>query len=80
MFYGDRFGQSDLERKTDFVALAKAFGAHGHLAGSLDELKAILANTPDDLPTVIECPIRSDEMVLPMIPPGGSIKDIIIKG
>ena len=80
MFYGDRFAQSNIERKTDFPALARAFGACGHLANSLDELSSILENTPDDLPTVIECRIDINEMVLPMIPPGGSIKDMIVKG
>jgi len=78
-FYGERYSQSTLDRKTDFAALAKAFGANGHLATSLAQLEGILAGLPNDRPTVIDCPIAIDELVLPMIPPGGSIKDIIIK-
>ena len=79
-FFEDRFAHSNLERKTDFPALAKAFGAHGHRAESLSELGQILENLPDHLPTVIDCPIHLDEMVLPMIPPGGSIKNMILRG
>jgi len=30
-------------------------------------------------PVLIDCTIDSDERVLPMIPPGGSIDDIILR-
>ena len=80
MFYGQRYSQTLNDRKTDFAALANAFGAKGHRATSLKELEDILMNLPDGCPTVIDCPIDSQEMVLPMIPPGGSIKDMVIGG
>ena len=80
-FFGDRFSHSILdERRTDFVALAKAFGARGHLATSIDELESLLADLPKDCPAVIDCPIDEDEVVMPMIPPGGSVKNMILKG
>jgi acetolactate synthase-1/2/3 large subunit len=77
MFYGGRFSHSTLDRKTDFAALAKAFGAKGHLAGSLPDLEHVMENLPDDLPTVIDCRIDIEEMVFPIIPPGGSVKTIV---
>jgi acetolactate synthase-1/2/3 large subunit len=80
MFYGERYSQTTLNRKTDFPALAKAFGAEGYRAESLSQLKSILEKLPANGPTVIDCHINMDEKVLPMIPPGGSVKNIIIKG
>jgi acetolactate synthase-1/2/3 large subunit len=77
VFYEERYAYTTLNRKTDFAALAKAFGAEGHTAETLPQLERALQNLPDDRPTVIDCPIGIDEKVLPMIPPGGSIADII---
>ena len=69
-----------LNRKTDFVALAKAFGADGVRASDLDELDAALKKGFEYCgPYVIDCAIDKDEFVLPMLPPGGSMDDIIVK-
>ena len=78
LFFEKRYSKTILDRKTDFVALAKAFGASGFKAQNVEELSAAL----DDAmalggPAVIECTVNSDEFVLPMLPPGGSIDDII---
>ncbi|MCL2380596.1 MAG: biosynthetic-type acetolactate synthase large subunit [Treponema sp.] len=78
LFFDKRHSQTTLERKTDFPALARAFGAHGFSADSLDELNAALKNLPDGGPCLINCVIDKDEMVFPMIPAGGSARDIII--
>jgi len=77
MFYGDRLSHSVMNRKTDFTALAKAFGACGYRAENLQELRSALENISENLPTVIDCHIWEEEIVLPMIPPGGSVKDMI---
>jgi acetolactate synthase-1/2/3 large subunit len=76
MFFGERYSQSTLNRKTDFAKLAKSFGAHGHTATNLTELTQILRNLPGQIPTVIDCHIGIDEKVFPIIPPGGSVKDM----
>ena len=78
LFFGKRFSNTVLERKTDFVKLAEAFGAEGYRATNIDEFeaafkKAIEANGP----VVIDTYVYKDELVLPMLPPGGSIDDII---
>ncbi len=82
IFYGERYSQTTLNRKTNFAALADAFGAKGFSVSSLDELEEVLkaADTGDTGSYVIDCHIDMDEKVLPMIPPGKSIKDIILKG
>jgi len=78
VFYEGRYSQSTLNRKTDFIALAKAFGAEGFAAENLSQLEKALQSLPSGKPVVIDCRIDIDEKVLPMIPPGGSIKDIIL--
>jgi acetolactate synthase-1/2/3 large subunit len=78
-FYGARYSQTTLNRATDFVKIAEGFGARGYRVETLAELKTILNdhfNSPT--PVVIDCVIDKDERVLPMIPPGGSIDDIIV--
>ena len=77
MFYEKRYSQTTLDRKTDFAALAKAFGAQGHTATTLSGLERIMETLPDDHPVVIDCRIDIDEMAFPMIPPGGSVKNIV---
>jgi acetolactate synthase-1/2/3 large subunit len=79
-FYGERYSQTTLERKTDFVKLAEAFGAQGFRASNPAELDALLAKLADlpSTPTVIDCRICMDEEVLPMIPPGRSVDDMIV--
>ena len=79
MFYGARYSQSTLNRKTDFTALAKAFGAEGYLAENIAQLEEILKHLPGKVPVVIDCRIGIDEKVFPMIPPGGSVKDIVVE-
>lgn len=80
MFYGQRYSQTTLNRQTDYPLLAKAYGADGYSVSKLNELEDILKNKlPTDKPCVIDCHIDMDENVFPMIPPGGSIKNIVIK-
>ena len=80
LFFGERYSHTVLERKTDFVKLAEAFGAIGYRATTPEEFreafgKALAANAPVVIDTIID----KDEFVLPMLPPGGSIDDIITK-
>jgi len=79
MFYEERYSSTTLARKTDYVAVAKAFGADGCTVGTMDELRAALEREmPADGPYLIDCRIDMDEKVFPMIPPGGSVRDIRI--
>ncbi|MGI5936963.1 MAG: biosynthetic-type acetolactate synthase large subunit [Oscillospiraceae bacterium] len=80
LFFDGRYSNTSLERQTDFVKLAEAFGAKGLRVTTNEEYKACLEEAfKCDMPVVIDCIIDKDEMVLPMIPPGGSIKDIILR-
>lgn len=79
MFYGGRYAQTTLDR-SNYAAIARAFGAEGYTADTPDQLIKILqCDRPADRPCLIDCRISREERVLPMIPPGGSIQDIIVK-
>ncbi len=80
LFFDKHYSNTVLDRKTDFSALAKAFGADGTKAETLEELDSALKKAfAADGPYLIDCTICKDEFVLPMLPPGGSMDDIIVK-
>lgn len=80
LFFGKRYSSTVLNRKTDFVRLAEAFGAKGYLAETPIEFKrAFKEALKEQGPVVIDTRIDKDEFVLPMLPPGGAIDDIITK-
>mgnify|MGYP002661765124 CR=1 FL=1 len=79
-FYGKRYSNTDPQRRTDFVKLAEAFGAKGYRATNIAEFKAAFADAMKQKgPSWIDCRIGKDEKVLPMIPGGGDINDIIME-
>ncbi len=78
LFFEKHYSGTVLDRKTDFVKLAEAFGAKGGRACSNEELEKLAAEAfACDGPFVIDCPVDSSELVLPMLPPNGSIDEII---
>ena len=79
IFFNERYSQTTLNRKTDYVKLAEAFGAKGVRLTELSELDSVLdAALHEEGPVVVDAWINPDERVLPMIPPGGTIGDIIL--
>ena len=79
-FYEKRYSDTDPHRKTDFVKLAEAFGAKGYRATTPAEFKAAFTDAMKQQgPSWIDCRIDKDEKVLPMIPGGGTIEDIIME-
>lgn len=80
LFYDKHYSNSILERKTDFAALARAFGAEGEAVTTPEALDGALTRAfAAEGPYIIDCKIDKDEFVLPMLPPGGSMDDIITK-
>ena len=79
LFYGERYSNTVLGRKTDFMKLADAFGAKSFRVDTPESFKAAFSEASQgDGVYVIEVLIDKDEFVLPMLPPGGSIDDIIV--
>ena len=80
LFFDKHYSNTILDRKTDFVKLAEAFGTKGERVFDLESLDKAFENAFNyDGTYVIDCMIDKDEFVLPMLPPGGSIDDIIVK-
>ena len=79
-FYEKRYSDTDPHRKTDFVKRAEGFGAKGYRAATPAEFKAAFADAMKQKgPSWIDCRIGKDEKVLPMIPGGGTVNDIIME-
>lgn len=80
LFYGKRYSQTTLNRKTDYVKLAEAFGAKGFILDCPENAEKILSLAfAEEGPVLIDCRIGTDEKVLPMIAPGKSFDSIITK-
>ncbi|MCS7132509.1 MAG: biosynthetic-type acetolactate synthase large subunit [Aigarchaeota archaeon] len=82
LFYRKRYCATCLKRGCpDFVKLAEAYGANGFRAHTLDEFsKAFSEALKSDVTTVIDVWISPDEPVLPFVPPGRPLNDIILGG
>ncbi|MBR5826409.1 MAG: biosynthetic-type acetolactate synthase large subunit [Clostridia bacterium] len=79
LFFGKRYSNSVLDRRTDFVKLAEAFGAKGVRTDNAEDFEKLFSESmKSEGVTLIEVLINEDEFVLPMLPPGGSIDDIIV--
>lgn len=79
VFYGSRYSSTTPERVTNFPMIAEGFGATGFFAATPEEFNEAFAKALTiDGPVWIECAIAPDERVLPMIPGGGTIEDMII--
>ena len=80
LFFDKHYSHTTLERKTDFVRLAEAFGAQGETVADEVSLEAALERAfAAEGPYLVECGIDKDAFVLPMLPPGGSMDDMIVK-
>lgn len=79
LFFDKHYSNTTLDkRQTKFTKIAEAFGALGFSAVNTDELKKALDEAiASKRPCVIDCAIDENEFVLPMLPPGGSIDNII---
>ena len=78
-FYGKRFASTDPHRQTNFVKLAEAFGAKGYRADTIAQFKDAFAEAlKANGPVWIDCAIDKDERVLPMIPAGKTVNDIMM--
>lgn len=80
LFYECRYAETTLNRATDFVKLAEAFGGTGFRVEKPEELQEVLEKAlATDGPVIIDYKIDSDNMVFPMVAPGAPINEIISK-
>jgi acetolactate synthase-1/2/3 large subunit len=78
-FYDGRYADSSLEVSPDYVKLAEAYGAVGLRATKAQDVRAVLEEAIRvRRPVVIDFVVKMTENVFPMIPSGGSIKDMLL--
>jgi acetolactate synthase-1/2/3 large subunit len=79
-FYNKRYSCSTLDRKTDYVKLAEAFGAKGFRIETTEDMQPVLDKVfAQKGPCVVDCWIDRDEKVMPMIPSGKTVDEIILE-
>ncbi len=79
MFYGERYSQSKLNGKTDFVKLAEAMGVAGYRVTEAKALKTTLQMAFDaEGPALIDVLLPEVEDVLPMVPAGGRLDQMVL--
>ena len=80
LFYGKRFSQTTLDFGPDWCKLADAYGIKGYKASNAKEFEKVFKEAFEaKKPAVIDAEVDIDEMVLPMVPGGKPIYDMIMK-
>ncbi|MDK2806530.1 biosynthetic-type acetolactate synthase large subunit [Thermoanaerobacterium sp. CMT5567-10] len=78
LLFNKRYSQTDLNPNLDFSKVAEAFGISGKRIYTKEEFeKSFKEALSNNKPYVLECMIDKDEMVLPFIPAGGTIEEMI---
>ena len=79
LFYGKRFSETTLDFGPDWCKLADAYGIKGYRAQIASEFEDVFAKAfKSGEPAVIDVKVDIDEMVLPMVPGGKPIYDMIM--
>lgn len=81
IFYDRRYASTDISAQPDFVMLAQAFGAAAFRVKSKDDILPVLKKSLEinDRPCFIDFQIAREACVLPMIPAGGTVDDILLE-
>lgn len=78
LFFQKRRSQTYLGKHPDFVKLAEAYGAWGDRASSPAEIGPKLREAlASEKPAVLDIPLDPDEHVLPMVPAGGRLDQML---
>ncbi len=78
LFYGGRYSSTEIGRKTDYAALARAFGAEGFRIARRADIRPVLERAfALGGPCIVDCRIDSGDRVFPIIPPGATADDML---
>ena len=79
LFYDKRHSETDLSVQPDFVKLAEAFGGLGYRVNTKEEFDAALKDAVEkDVVAFIEVIVHRLENVMPMVPAGGSLFNMML--
>lgn len=78
MFYDKRYSHTTLNKTTNFVKLAEAYQAEAFQITRPEEVDEVIKKAMSLKKTVvINCEVTSDEKVLPMVPTGAGIDEMV---
>ena len=79
-FYGERYSSTDLSLQPDFVKIAEGFGAVGFVCRTKDEFcSALKESMACGKTALLDVRVDRFEDVLPMVPAGAAIYNMILK-
>jgi acetolactate synthase-1/2/3 large subunit len=79
LFYDKRHSETDLSVQPDFVKLAESFGGAGYKVTTKEEFDAALKDAVEkNIVTIIDVTVERLENVLPMVPAGGSLFNMML--
>ena len=79
LFFNQHYMETEPGRRTDYKKVIEGFGGHGFEGDTPENFrKALEEALTIQGPSWIRCPIDPDEFVLPMIPAGKTVEDIVV--
>lgn len=79
MFFEKRYSQTVMELPIDFIKLAEAYGATGLQATKVDEVEATIKQALEiSGPVLMNFKVSREENVLPMVPAGKAIHEMVL--
>jgi acetolactate synthase-1/2/3 large subunit len=79
LFFDKRYSQTCMEHPIDFIKLAEAYGATGFRATRPDEVESTIKQAfATKGPVIMEFKIAREEKVLPMVPAGAALNEMVL--
>ncbi len=79
LFFDKRYSSTCMELPIDYIKLADAYGAKGFLATKPDEVESVITQGfKQKGPVIMEFKIAREEKVLPMVPAGASLNEMVL--
>ena len=79
LFFDKRYSQTCMELPIDYIKLADAYGAKGFLASKPEDVeKVIKQGFAEKGPVIMEFKIAREVKVLPMVPAGASLNEMVL--
>ncbi len=79
LFFHNRYSQTCMELPIDFVKLAEAYGATGLRATKPEEVEEVIRKALDTPgPVIMEFKISREENVMPMVPAGAGLNEMVL--
>ena len=79
LFFDKRYSQTCMELPIDFVKLAEAYGATGLSTDKVDDVEAMIKKAFEiNGPVLMEFKVSREENVIPMVPAGKGIHEMVL--